>query len=52
MNEQVKREILDKIRAYDTILLFRHTRVDGDCVGASKGLQGVLRLSFPETRYC
>ena len=50
MNEQVKREILDKIRAYDTILLFRHTRVDGDCVGASKGLQGVLRLSFPEKK--
>ena len=50
MNETVKRQILDKIKAYDTILLFRHKRMDGDCVGASKGLRGILKLTWPEKR--
>lgn len=50
MHETIKREILDKIKAYDTILLFRHQRMDGDCVGASKGLQGILRLTYPDKR--
>ena len=49
-NKEIKHAILEKIKAYDTVLLFRHSRMDGDCVGASKGLQGILRLSFPEKR--
>ena len=48
MNFEVKQAILQKIREYDTIMLFRHIRNDGDCVGATKGLQAVLRASFPE----
>jgi phosphoesterase RecJ-like protein len=40
--------ILDKIKEYDRILIFRHKRMDGDCTGATKGLQRILRLSFPE----
>ena len=40
--------ILQKIQEYDHIILFRHKRPDGDCLGASKGLQRMLRLSFPE----
>ena len=48
MNTPVKQAILAKIKAYDRILIFRHLRVDGDCVGASKGLQELLRASFPE----
>ena len=40
--------ILQKIQEYDHIVLFRHKRPDGDCLGASKGLQRILRLSFPE----
>ena len=47
MNTQVLIHILDKIKAYDHIILFRHRRPDGDCLGASKGLQRILRLSFP-----
>lgn len=47
MNTQVLIPILDKIKAYDHIILFRHRRPDGDCLGASKGLQRILRLSFP-----
>ena len=33
---------------YDRIILFRHVRNDGDCVGATKGLKEILRLSWPE----
>ena len=50
MNEAVKQTILDRIRQYDTILIFRHIRMDGDCVGASKGLQGLIRLTWPEKK--
>ena len=48
MNFEVKQAILQKIKEYDTIMIFRHIRNDGDCVGASKGLQAILRASFPE----
>lgn len=47
MNTQALTPILDKIKVYDHIILFRHRRPDGDCLGASKGLQRILRLSFP-----
>ena len=40
--------IFQKIQEYDHIILFRHKRPDGDCLGASKGLQRIQRLSFPE----
>lgn len=39
--------ILNKIKSYDTIMLFRHVRNDGDCVGASKGLKAIIQASFP-----
>ena len=42
--------ILQKIEEYEHIVLFRHSRPDGDCLGASKGLQRMLRLSFPEKK--
>ena len=48
MNTVVKQAILAKIKEYDRILIFRHKRVDGDCVGATKGLKELLRASFPE----
>ena len=48
MNYEVKQAILNKIKEYDNIFIFRHIRNDGDCVGASKGLQALLRSSFPE----
>lgn len=50
MNEAVKRQILEKIRASETVMLFRHTRMDGDCVGATKGLKGIVKLTWPEKR--
>ena len=48
MNTAVKQSILAKIKEYDRILIFRHRRVDGDCVGATKGLKELIRASFPE----
>lgn len=41
-------KILDKIESYDRIIIFRHIRVDGDCVGASKGLKALLKATYPE----
>lgn len=48
MNKAIKEEILQKIKEYDRIMLFRHIRNDGDCVGATKGFKRILQLSFPE----
>ena len=42
------KKILEKIIEYDRIFIFRHMRMDGDCVGATKGLQRILNLSFPK----
>ncbi|MBR7098213.1 MAG: bifunctional oligoribonuclease/PAP phosphatase NrnA [Clostridia bacterium] len=47
MNPSMK-IILDKIKAYRRILLFRHIRPDGDAVGSTKGLAEILRLTYPE----
>ncbi len=48
MNKKVKQQILDKIKEYDKIFLFRHIRNDGDCVGSTKGLKRIIELTFPE----
>lgn len=45
---QVMQAILEKIKEYDRILIFRHARNDGDCVGSSMGLREILRASFPK----
>ena len=50
MNREVMETILNKIREYDTIMLFRHVRNDGDCVGATKGLKRILQLTWPEKK--
>lgn len=46
MNGQIKTAILEKIKEYDRIMIFRHKRVDGDCVGATKGLKELIRATF------
>ena len=48
MNLEKKQIILQKIKEYDRIFLFRHVRNDGDCVGATKGFKRILELTFPE----
>ena len=48
MNDTAKRSVLETIRRYEKICIFRHTRPDGDALGASHGLAEILRASFPE----
>ena len=48
MNLEIKKKSLQKIKEYDRIMLFRHVRNDGDCVGATKGLKRILQLTWPE----
>ena len=48
MNRQIKEAILNKIKEYSRIFLFRHVRNDGDCVGATKGLKDIIRKTWPE----
>ena len=48
MNQEIKQRILDKIKEYDRIILFRHKRPDGDAVGSTKGLREILRLTYPQ----
>ena len=48
MNIESMRTILNKIKEYDRIIIFRHKRPDGDAVGSTKGLREILRLTYPE----
>ena len=47
MNENMT-TILNKIKEYNKIIIFRHFRPDGDAVGSTKGLQRILKLTYPE----
>lgn len=48
MNTQILQQILDKIKSYNRIIITRHRRPDGDAIGSSRGLAGILRATFPE----
>ncbi|MBO5868462.1 MAG: bifunctional oligoribonuclease/PAP phosphatase NrnA [Oscillospiraceae bacterium] len=48
MNREIKQKIFDKIKEYNRIFLFRHVRNDGDCVGATKGMKGLILATWPE----
>ncbi len=47
-NIQNMTTILDKIKEYNKIILFRHFRPDGDAIGSTKGFREILRLTYPE----
>ena len=47
MNEAMQ-TILNKIKEYQNIIIFRHFRPDGDAVGSSMGLATLLRNTYPE----
>ncbi len=49
MNENMKK-ILDKIKEYDKIILFRHFRPDGDAIGSTKGLASILKATYPNKK--
>ena len=48
MNLENMQKILDKIKEYNKIIIFRHFRPDGDAIGSTKGLCTILRLTYPE----
>lgn len=48
MSKEQMTSILNKIKEYDKIVIFRHKRPDGDAVGSTKGLREILRLSYPQ----
>ena len=48
MSFELMRDVLDKIKQYDKIVIFRHKRPDGDAVGSTKGLRDVLRATYPD----
>ena len=47
MNFETKKAILDKIKEYSKIIIFRHKRPDGDATGSTKGLARILQLTYP-----
>lgn len=48
MNDIIMKKIFEKINEYDTIFLFRHIRIDGDCTGATKGLKAIIKATWPK----
>ena len=48
MQYEVMKKILEKIKEYNKIIIFRHFRPDGDAIGSTMGLREILRASFPE----
>ena len=48
MNIEKMQIILDKIKEYDKIFIFRHFRPDGDAVGSSRGLAEILKATFKD----
>lgn len=48
MNREKMELVLQKIKEYNRIIIFRHFRPDGDAIGSTKGMREILRLSYPE----
>lgn len=39
-------QIYNAIEKSPSVMLFRHRRIDGDCVGATKGLKGIIQATW------
>ena len=44
------KKIYEKIKEFDTIIIHRHTRPDGDALGAQIGLKESIKETFPEKK--
>ena len=42
------KDIYEKIKEFDNIIIHRHKRPDGDCIGSQIGLKYIIKESFPE----
>lgn len=47
---EIKKQIIDEIEANDSIIIVRHIRPDGDCIGSSFGLREILIASYPNKK--
>ena len=49
----LKQLVYNEIEEHDSIIIARHVRPDGDCIGSAFGLREVLTASFPNKKiYC
>lgn len=48
MNKEIAKIILNKIKEYQKIIITRHIRPDGDCVGSTLGLKYLLKATFKD----
>ncbi|MCH7322387.1 bifunctional oligoribonuclease/PAP phosphatase NrnA [Solibacillus sp. MA9] len=46
----MKRQIIDKIKQYETIIVHRHVRPDPDAYGSQMGLAELIRANYPEKK--
>ncbi len=49
-NRAIKLAVLETIERFDTIVISRHIRPDGDAVGSTMGLARVLRDTYPSKK--
>ncbi|WP_155592766.1 DHH family phosphoesterase [Lysinibacillus cavernae] len=46
----MKRQIIDTIAAYETIVIHRHVRPDPDAYGSQQGLKEIILANYPEKK--
>lgn len=46
----LKRQIIDTIAAYDTIIIHRHVRPDPDAYGSQQGLKELILANYPDKK--
>lgn len=46
----MQKEIIEKIKEFDTIIIHRHWQPDGDALGSQIGLQEALKATFPNKK--
>ena len=42
------KQLIEKIKEYDTIIIHRHNNPDGDALGSQIGLKNIIKENFPE----
>ncbi len=47
---KVKRQIIDTIKAFETIIIHRHVRPDPDAYGSQQGLKEIILANYPEKK--
>lgn len=48
--EKMKRQIIDTIKKYDTIIIHRHVRPDPDAYGSQFGLKEIIETNYPNKK--